>query len=761
MEAEWDLSCSFTSDGQGIRCATCLGDSTILTGTQGGSLIAYDLLSGDLQVLDYQHNHSVTSLLSNDKVYITGCKDSIIRIFDHQHNLVSELKAHEKPVTSLAWAKKPNYLISGSWDGTARIWNLINNSVVAVLPDHENSVCVAGLGESGSVLNIATGSAGIASNNAISGHTVRLWNVNTTSGEVTLLHSVANDHDGPIRDILYDSPGTLLTCSNDGTVKIRDATNGSCLSTMMFFTQQHHPPMLLSMASAQGDTLAAAAEDGNVVIWIKDTAGGQPQIIRHAACVWNVVGLTNGDIATCCDDGILRVFTKAADRMAPAEERERFTNEVQAAIQKTQGGPSPDEIAKLPRWEDSMTMPGKSEGQVQVFQKNGIAIAAQWNAASRAWIEVGEVTGQSDTGLIDGVQYDHVFPIEIDQTGGGVATLQIGYNTGENPFVAAQRFIDAHMLPQYHLSQIAEYLQQRAGQQPTTLGEAPAAAASPPAVSYQYLPIRTYKSFDLVEKTASTTLDKMKTKLQEFAELADDSPELAQVSSLVTTLGASNRYHASKIQDSELKVLAGLLNNATPSKSFPALDLARLTVLHPDAADRPSSFWVGIFQRAISLCTTTESLEGPAVTAIPMLSLRLFANAIKAGGAQQAVATYLDLILDCAMYHAKSSNKNVRLSVATLLYNVCFYCHQKNDAAGQSSVVKIVEIISAVLDMKTYESEAMFRVLLALGTICLASTEAKATANVLLLTPKVQMASSPHTDQAKAAAKEITSVLSG
>lgn len=41
-----------------------------------------------------------------------------------------------------------------------------------------------------------------------------------------------------------------------------------------------------------------------------------------------------------------------------------------------------------------------------------------------------------------GVAYDHVFPIEIEQPGGeGVKTLKIGYNIGDNPFLAAQAFI--------------------------------------------------------------------------------------------------------------------------------------------------------------------------------------------------------------------------------------------------------------------------------------------------------------------------------
>ena len=54
-------------------------------------------------------------------------------------------------------------------------------------------------------------------------------------------------------------------------------------------------------------------------------------------------------------------------------------------------GPSAQEIAALPKWEEQHSTRGKSEGQVQVFQRGGKAIAAQWSAASSTWIEVGEV----------------------------------------------------------------------------------------------------------------------------------------------------------------------------------------------------------------------------------------------------------------------------------------------------------------------------------------------------------------------------------
>lgn len=81
-----------------------------------------------------------------------------------------------------------------------------------------------------------------------------------------------------------------------------------------------------------------------------------------------------------------------------------------------------------------------------------------------------QVMGSSEGGVVDGESYDRVYPIEVEGVGGAVRKLQIGYNNGENPFVAAQRFIDKNELPQTYLGEIADYLTKRAGEMPPTLG---------------------------------------------------------------------------------------------------------------------------------------------------------------------------------------------------------------------------------------------------------------------------------------------------
>jgi len=823
MQVDWELSRQFVSDSQGIRAACVLPPTDpdvdsyrIVTGNQGGGLCEFGVPSGSLKPIDFRHDHAVTALLSpdcqtgnnsnNPGFYITGCKDNNVRVFDSSsHQVKATLKGHEKPVTSMSFLSAGSsessasngsgydYLVTGSWDGTAKVWDIRRNALLATLPGHENSTCVTGLlpakGQPNNILKIATGSAGIAQNNKIEGYTVRIWSVDIRTGQVECIHSVANDHDGPIRDISVMG-SSIATCSNDGNIRLRSNDTGRAISILSFLQQQSsHPPMLLSVAPVVENNMAttgiiSSAEDGHVVAWnfqeggdgeTMTIEGSEPQILLHPSCVWQVVGLPKGDFATCCDDGNLRIFTKASDRMAPQAEKDAFTQSVQEAHMKKQTGPSSEEVAKLPPWETNALKKGTSEGQVQLFNKNNTAIAAQWSASSQTWIEVGQVMGSADGGAIDGVQYDHALPIEVDQTGGGVAELQIGYNNGENQFVAAQRFIDAHVLPQHHLSDIANYIQQRVGSQGQTLGGETtsaqssatgaggvpsAATAGMPMASYKHLPVPAYKSFELSAKSASTTLEKMKKKIQEFGNLSD--LQITTLSNLMTTLGATNRYHSSKIEINELKLICHMLETFPPNEIFPALDLARLTVAHPDAAvSTNATYWNTMICKALSLCADTSGLEGPAAVAIPMLSLRLFANAFRGGpGSLEAVTSQLEPVLRCNEKFINSKNKNVRLSAATLLYNTSFYDFMSGGGCSSDIGSQVVLQVDMILKSKMYETEALIRSMVALGTVVMASPKVKETAKSQFVVSRVEMSASPHGDLAKDVAKEVYSVLS-
>jgi phospholipase A-2-activating protein len=443
--------------------------------------------------------------------------------------------------------------------------------------------------------------------------------------------------------------------------------------------------MLLSLCivgnddSSNSKAVVAGAEDGTVIIWdisSSSSSNRSVQIVPHPGCVWGVsnIGTTNNnnspsttDFVTVCHDGHVRIFTRVLSKMASDTTLSSFQTAVSSAQASRSTGPSVDEIAKLPQWEMNTLTQGRSDGQVQVFQRDGKAIAAQWSTVSRTWIEVGEVTGSNvNAGSINGIHYDHVFPIEIDMPGGGVQTLQIGYNNGDNPFVTAQSFIDTHTLNQGYLGQIADYIRQRAGETGPTLGMdggssnnsnsggggiAPTMMETTPI--YNHIPMRGYKVFDAgVDKAG---LGKVLSKICEFNDSALLSSKYRltgsdidnTLSSLIVTLSTTNRYHVSTISDIELGVVHTMITKWDVKYAFPALDLARVMALHPDATcAKRRGYWIELLSCTLDMCLgLVDGSTGFIVdeVAIPMLTMRLIANCYKGGsGSADAAGSMMD-----------------------------------------------------------------------------------------------------------------------
>jgi phospholipase A-2-activating protein len=682
---KYKLSQTLITDGEPVR-ALAATNSHLITGSESGILSAIALAKSskktscsttDIAIQPggegTRHSHHITALIripwNQNGGYITGCKDNIVRVFDENHKLSLMLKGHDNAVTSLSWLQVPELqhplLVSGSWDGTAKLWSVELGQCLATLPGHENTVSVQGLPPSDNIARLATGSAGLAHGNNIIDHKIRLWDVlydnKAHAVQVQLKTTVANDHNGPIRDLVFDQMSQmLLSCSNDGTVKVRDTITGEVVTTLFFpleNVQSSQPPMLLSVDSIGGGKVLACSEDGNAVVWDVSVDAGENsvQVIPHPGCVWDIMALDNGDFVTACHDGCIRVFSEDPEKEASEAERAAFQEAVIQNSVKHSSGPSAQEIAALPKWEQNASVFGKSDGQVQLFQKNGKAIAAQWSVASVTWIEVGEVTGQNtNTGTIDGVEYDHVFPIEVDVPGGGVQNLQIGYNDGQNPFTVAQNFIDEHMLNQAYLAQIADYIRSRVGEGAgPTLGMQNASESSVPATSgmapmdittdanrpdFKYFPMIGYKCFDTGSDT--NTLSKICKKIREFNLTLNSnlSPDEAstELDHLCATISATNRYHATTISDVEMNIIYKMIKHWSLLQVFPAIDLARLVAIHPDAS-KPSrsSYWEEIIELVLDRCEQVRKTNTGS-PAVPMLSFRLFSNCFRGGVGSQA-----------------------------------------------------------------------------------------------------------------------------
>jgi len=301
-------------------------------------------------------------------------------------------------------------------DGSAKFWQLNGEaSCVATLPDHENGVSVLGLPNG----DVATGSTGKQQDGGIAGCCVRLWRhtgdaASSSSGGWSCV-ATHEDHAGPVRSLCLASASTaagsgsdggsdggsiyaFASTSNDGTITVR-SPGGDPLHTVVHPSSGRGENFVYGAAplvsAKQG--FVSISEDCSAAVWSVPQApsssssgsSGGCEVVEHPDGVWCCCALPEeGDFATGCNDGIVRLWTRDPARAASPAAREAAAEAVAAAKASRQGGPSPEEVAKLPQWANRLATPGRGEGDVKVFNKNGVAVAAQWAAASSDWIEV-------------------------------------------------------------------------------------------------------------------------------------------------------------------------------------------------------------------------------------------------------------------------------------------------------------------------------------------------------------------------------------
>jgi len=189
----------------------------------------------------------------------------------------AQMVGHTAWVTGVDFTADGRYVLSSSYDGTARIWNLERGESVHVLNGHQGPVADI---STSPVRTITLGHDG----------TVRVWNSQWIQVDI------------------FDGFDTLISGGTNGEITAWCAANGH-----VFRDSEGHPkPMLSHRGQARGiavgedGTIVSVGEDARVMIYNRDSAEPHQSLRTGSAC-WSV-DLRGKHLAVGCDDGGVHVF---------------------------------------------------------------------------------------------------------------------------------------------------------------------------------------------------------------------------------------------------------------------------------------------------------------------------------------------------------------------------------------------------------------------------------------------------------------------
>ncbi|XP_017021946.1 phospholipase A-2-activating protein [Drosophila kikkawai] len=683
-----------------------------------------------LTLQDHKNFISYIYFLESEQWICTASNDATICIYKQENGFVPllTLKGHTSTVCALAGALQPRSLISGSWDKTARVWNISETGEVTfiALEGHEAAVwAVTTLPEQ---RKYVTGGAD---------KNIYYW---SEKGEKLRL---LKGHTDCVRSLIGLEANTLLSCGNDAIIRFWNE-DGECVRQL-----SGHSNYIYAMARNQalGDqVVVSCGEDSTLRMWnvITGSELGAP-ILHPAISVWSVACLKNGDIVTGCSDGVVRVFTQVPARQAGEDTLRAF--DLAVATRKSQ---MTEEIGGVKKTDlpgpEALLSNGTREGQTKMVRHpDGSVKAYSWDMGN--WNLIGDVTGatggtQASSGkkLYEGKEYDFVFNVDISDT---APPIKLPYNRGEDPWQAAQAFIHRHELPQAYLDQVANFIVKNSeGAAPVVQSQAPSGYQDPFTGGSRYVPgssntnmqsggnvdpftgsssystgsnsnsqsrvdvnfvrsgdkhfpVSSYRTFDTCD--ASKVLEKMK----EFNNKL--TPSDGKVGEEVLLAVIKLTEPSPELDLTSLEALIILLKWPA-AMLFPVLDILRLAV-------RNEAIFSVLNNSHSFLGIVIPQLAGSAAN--QLMVVRCLANSLGHAAGRQQVESRLPQIIEL-IAGIRAGSANLQIAVATFYLNVTIaqtlgvakseVCHQVTSG--------VVELLKWAKDL-----EACYRSMQAIGNL--------------------------------------------
>lgn len=525
------------------------------------------------------------------------------------------------------------------------------------------------------------------------------------------------------------SGAQFAAAGNDGVVRLL-TLDGHLLGEL-----RGHENFIYSLALLPTGEIVSAGEDRTVRIW---NNGQTVQVITHPAIsVWDVaVCAENGDIVTGASDKVVRIFSRSQERQAIPEVIASFEESVKASAipQQALGGINKTD---LPGPEFLTSKSGTKEGQVQMVKEtNGNVSAYQWSTAANQWMMVGTVVDASGGGSktsYNGKEYDYVFDVDIKD---GEPALKLPFNTTQNPYEAAQKFLNDNELPAAYLDQVAQFIitntqgatigqSQNAGPGSDPWGQesryrpgdagapAPPTAASRPKIlpQTQYLTITTANVPTIAKKAHEFN---QALELDGRKDVTFNSSDLGILQKTSGQLDPISKNPAASVALTA-EGMGMILHMATKwpaDKRLPGLDLLRLASATPKFVE----YTLSGDETLIDLLANAENISANAPLNNAMMSIRALANLFNHDEGRLLMDGSFDSVHKLLSPFVTSTNRNMIVAITTLYINyaVLLQAAAPNHDTDRAITLldELVKIIAGAQD-----AEALYRALVGAGTL--------------------------------------------
>ena len=201
------------------------------------------------------HTNAVTSIASSpDNNYLaTGSKDHTIRIWSANAPILLQDNAE---IISLAWSRDSKYLSASSNAGTIKIWRVLDTQLVHTINAHPGA---------NGLITALIWSQNVLISSSWDG-SIKIWNPHNG----TLIRTLSNSN-GRVNALSLNSDGNYLACAlENGTIQIWDITTYALLTS-----HRMNGPILSVAWSSDNSVLACGLDQGpgSIILWKRVNPG--------------------------------------------------------------------------------------------------------------------------------------------------------------------------------------------------------------------------------------------------------------------------------------------------------------------------------------------------------------------------------------------------------------------------------------------------------------------------------------------------------